>query len=87
MAGLCLSRAINEAILIGDSTTVTVQEIRNGKVRLKIVAPPDVRVDRVEVATRKKLEQQIAAGVPLHDLEDRADLDENQRRVERMTHF
>ena len=77
MPGLTLEIGLHEAVLIGDSTTVTVQRIRRDKVRLNIVAPRETRVDRMEVAVRREIEQQIAAGANLRDLEDQADLQEN----------
>ena len=69
--GLVLSRKINEAVKIGDDVTVTVLRIRDGKVRLKFDAPKGIPVHREEIY------QQIAAGVPLHKIEDRLDLAEN----------
>jgi len=46
---LVLSRKKNESIVIADTITVTVVEIRGDKVRLGIVAPRDVPVHRQEV--------------------------------------
>ena len=46
---LVLSRKKNETIVINDSITVTVIEIRGDKVRLGIDAPKDVTVHRREV--------------------------------------
>jgi carbon storage regulator len=46
---LVLSRKKNESVVIGGNITVTVVEIRDGKVRLGIVAPKDVPVHREEV--------------------------------------
>jgi len=61
--GLTLTRAINEAILIGDLTTVTVTRIGNGRVRLNVVAPPSVRVMRTELLERERFaEQCVEAG-------------------------
>jgi carbon storage regulator len=51
-AMLVLSRFINERILIGDDIVVQVVDVRGDKVRLGIVAPPHVRVDREEVRER-----------------------------------
>lgn len=47
---LVLSRHVNERILIGDDIAVTVVSFTGGKVRLGIEAPPEVRVDREEIA-------------------------------------
>jgi len=46
---LVLSRKKNESIVIADTITVTVVEIRGDKVRLGIEAPRDVPVHRQEV--------------------------------------
>lgn len=46
---LVLSRERDESIKIGDSITITVIDIRPGKVRLGIEAPADVAVHRKEV--------------------------------------
>ncbi len=46
---LVLSRKKNESIVIDNTITVTVVEIRGDKVRLGIVAPRDVPVHRQEV--------------------------------------
>lgn len=51
---LVLSRHVNESIQIGDEVTVTVIEIRGDKVRLGIVAPTEVAVDRTEVRIAKE---------------------------------
>ena len=54
---LVLSRKVNEVICIGDSIRVTVVEIGQGRVRLGIVAPRTVSVDRLEVRERLEREQ------------------------------
>ncbi|MDA0376047.1 MAG: carbon storage regulator CsrA [bacterium] len=46
---LVLSRKRREKILIGDTITITVIEIRGDKVRLGIDAPKEVRVVRSEL--------------------------------------
>ena len=50
---LVLTRKSGESILIGNLIRVIVTEIRNGKVRIGIVAPDDVPVDREEVRRRR----------------------------------
>jgi len=46
---LILTRERDEAIVINDDITVVVVEIRGGKVRLGVDAPPEVPVHRREV--------------------------------------
>lgn len=47
---LVLSRKRSEEIVIGNDVKVVVVEIRDGKVRLGITAPPAVSIHRKEVA-------------------------------------
>lgn len=54
---LVLSRKKNEKIMIGDNIQVTVVDIRGDKVRLGIVAPITIEVDREEVYNAKKKEK------------------------------
>lgn len=49
---LVLSRKKNQTIWVGD-VSVTIVEIRGDKVRLGIMAPSDVTVDRDEVRNAK----------------------------------
>lgn len=51
---LILARKTNETIMIGDNIKITVVEIRGDKVRLGIVAPENVKVDRKEIRTQKE---------------------------------
>ncbi len=46
---MVLSRRFNQTIHIGDDITITVVEIRAGKVRLGIDAPEHIAVHRGEV--------------------------------------
>jgi carbon storage regulator len=46
---LVLTRRKNESVVINDHIVVTVAEIRGDKVRLAVVAPPQVPVHRQEV--------------------------------------
>ena len=55
---LVLSRKKDEKIIIGDSITIMVIEIRGDKVRLGIDAPKDVTVHRQEVYEAIKREQE-----------------------------
>jgi carbon storage regulator len=46
---LVLTRKIGERILIGDTITVRVLEVRGSQVRLGVEAPADVRIYREEI--------------------------------------
>jgi len=59
---LVLSRQRNETIMIGDDIEITVVDIRGGKVRLGINAPPHVPVHRREVYEAMKRENKVAEG-------------------------
>ena len=61
---LVLSREPKEAVIItldGRECRVTVLEVRGSKVRLGFSAPREVRIDREEVAERRKDEPPRAA--------------------------
>lgn len=45
---LVLTRKLNESIYIDGGITVTVSEVRGGRVRLAIDAPRHVRIERAE---------------------------------------
>jgi carbon storage regulator len=45
--------------MIGDNVSITIVEIRGDKIKLGIVAPPDVTVDRLEVWKAKQLAEII----------------------------
>jgi carbon storage regulator len=51
---LVLSRRVGEEIIINDNIRVTVVAVKGDRVRLGIVAPRDVTVDRSEVHERRK---------------------------------
>jgi carbon storage regulator len=50
---LVLSRRIGEEIVIGRNVRVTILEVKGGTVRVGVVAPPTVPVDRKEVRDRR----------------------------------
>lgn len=54
---LMLSRCHGQQIRLGDRIVVTVISSRGDKVRLGIDAPPEIPVDRAEVAARKRAER------------------------------
>jgi carbon storage regulator len=49
---LVLTRQIGQEIIINGNIRVTVTSIKGDKVRIGIVAPPEVRIDREEVHRR-----------------------------------
>jgi len=53
---LVLSRKKNEQIVIGDTITITIVEIKGDNVRIGIEAPRDVEVHRQEVWNAIKAE-------------------------------
>jgi len=50
---LVLSRRIGEEIIINDNIRVTIVAVKGDRVRLGVVAPRDVTVDRSEVHERR----------------------------------
>jgi len=62
---LVLSRKKNESIVIDDTITITVVEIRGDKVRLGIQAPKEVPVHRSEVHAAIHSEQQAQQEPPV----------------------
>ena len=63
---LVLSRRIGEEIIINDDIRVTVVAVKGDRVRLGIVAPRDVMVDRAEVHERR-MQFALPVGVGHHD--------------------
>ncbi len=59
---LVLTRKFGESIIIGDSVTVTVIEVKGDRVRLGISAPVEVPVHREEVF--ESLTKPIAGRLP-----------------------
>ena len=54
-------QVVGEEVVIGPDVRLTVVSVRGGTVRLGIVAPPTVRVDRKEVRDRAS---ELVAGTP-----------------------
>jgi carbon storage regulator len=46
--GLVLTRKPGQTILVGDDIRIVVAEIRNGQVRFRIIAPPEIVIVRLE---------------------------------------
>jgi carbon storage regulator len=62
---LTVTRVTGEKIMIGDDIVVTVVSVAgNGRVRIGIEAPRQVRIDRAEVLERIRQENVDAAPVP-----------------------
>ena len=55
---LVLSRKVGESIQIAGDIRVTVTQVRGGRVRLSIEAPPSVRIARREIVV-KQLEDSV----------------------------
>ena len=52
---LILMRRVGETICIGDDVLVKVVGVERNRVQVGITAPPQIRVDREEVAKKKQL--------------------------------
>lgn len=59
---LILTRGIGESIRIGDTLCkFTILGVKGSQVRIGLVAPPEIIIDREEIALRKKAEQREEA--------------------------
>jgi carbon storage regulator len=56
---LVLTRRTGESIIIGEGIKLTVVSVGPGRVKIGIVAPPNVRIDREEIHTRIQQEQAV----------------------------
>jgi carbon storage regulator len=62
---LTLTREVGQKIVIGDDVVITVVSVSaNGRVRLGIEAPKQVRIDREEVLERVRQENLESASAP-----------------------
>ncbi len=59
---LVLSRRVGEEIVINDNIRVTVVAVKGDRVRLGVVAPREVTVDRAEVHERRAEFVEVAIG-------------------------
>lgn len=57
---LVLTRKQDEKIVIAGNIVITVVQVSPGKVKIGIVAPPDVSVDRQEVHEQKVAKGELA---------------------------
>jgi carbon storage regulator len=51
---LVLSRKVGEEIVIGNNIRIRVVAVKGGNVRIGIIAPDDVTVDRAEIHEKRK---------------------------------
>jgi carbon storage regulator len=66
---LILARQKDEAVMIGNNIEIKVVEIKGGKVRLGISAPPDIPVHRKEVFEEIMEKNLKAADFDMEDFE------------------
>ena len=67
---LVLTRKPGEGIIIGDTVTIRIIEVKSGSIRIGIDAPGDTRIYRQEVYDRIRQENiEAAAGWNLSDLD------------------
>jgi len=57
---LVLTRRVGESIVIAEDIRVAIVSIRGDRVRLGVAAPPDVRVDRLEIHERRAADMAAA---------------------------
>lgn len=66
---LVLTRKKDEGIIIGDTISITIVDIKGGQVRVGISAPPDTRIFRRELYEQIKQENTAALAWKPEDLE------------------
>ena len=54
---LVLTRKAGEQIIIGDNIKLTVVSLGNGRVKIGITAPKDVKIDREEIHDKKQADE------------------------------
>ena len=71
---LVLTRKPGEGIIIGDSVTIRIIEVKSGSIRIGIHAPGDTNIYRLEVYDRIRQENiEAAAGWDMTDLDALSD--------------
>ena len=71
---LVLTRKPGEGIIIGDSVTIRIIEVKSGSIRIGIDAPGDTKIYRQEVYDRIRQENIVAAaGWDMTDLDALSD--------------
>jgi carbon storage regulator len=58
---LVLTRKAGEQIIIGDNIRLTVVSLGNGRVKIGITAPQDVKIDREELHDKKQAAEETSA--------------------------
>ena len=61
---LILTRRLTETLVIGDSVTITVLDIKGGRVRIGVNAPRDVAVQREEILQKTGTKHRIPRAGP-----------------------
>ncbi len=56
---LILTRRVAESLVIGDNVTITVLDIKGGRVRIGVSAPRDVIVNREEIFEKTRRGHQM----------------------------
>jgi len=56
---LILTRRVAESLVIGDNVTVTVLDVKGGRVRIGVNAPRDVAVNREEIFEKTRRGHQM----------------------------
>jgi len=56
---LILTRRVAESLVIGDNVTVTVLDVKGGRVRIGVNAPRDVAVNREEIVEKTRRGHQM----------------------------
>ena len=59
---LVFTRKTNQDIIIGDNIVVRVAEVRGNQVRLAVLAPSDVAIDRREIRDAKRRDAEHVDG-------------------------